>query len=1489
MATSTPTTKEGWLALAQHYRDNATDYEGYPHDSWEYSQYTYWIGQAEYAEEQAAKFNMGGGGSSDPKLITGTSGDDSIVNRIAGAIIQALGGNDKIENSGASVSIDGGAGTDTIDNNADYVTIIGGAGDDKISNYSLGMLYIYNNGDGNDTIWGINDNDTILIPCGDWVLSTVESDAVIKVGEGKITLKYVASLSAVNIVSLTSDIHPINIVFNDKSGTLIKGKSYLDLITNYGSKVTIKAGDGGDTIKNGDWTVIGGSYVNSKWEIRAGSKTSIFSGANVSIDGGKGSDYIDNVGDNVSISGSEGNDEIENYGSKVLISGGKGNDVIENRLLYPDYYKLTADLILAPDNSTLLGGDGNDYIRNEGSNVKIDGGAGDDRIENESYNYSNWRDIINLENITVDGGDGNDTIFGYGKNVIVNGGAGNDSIDSADTIYGGDGNDCISGGVYVDGGTGDDSIESGYEDSTIFGGDGDDTILLVGYTRSDNYSCYVTINGGSGNDLVCAKKGAVSVSINGGDGNDTISCPYAKDSTILGGVGNDLISIASGKNNLIQYANGDGNDTIYGFNADDSIQLLTDSKITANMTGNDVIFKIGDTAEAITVKDVLNSGSAQIKVLSKTGELSIYKFNKNTGVITNESDSITLTSPFSGTFDASNYTNVDASTADNKITLTSGKTNSVTLIGGTADDSIQNFTANSSLFGGAGNDTITNKTSYNETVTRQITETVRVQEPTGYYEDVPVTIKASARLPEIDKEIKEIKASIQDHLDKAAKYEDWARDGNAEWWLGQRDNETLAADNLKGILKDYQADYDAMLSKMLADGDYTLTTGETEKKFHQTGTKWVDKVETKNITETLTHQTNNIGTTIYGGTGDDYVTNEAADFVYNYTVGDGNDTIEGFNEASKVRISGGDYTASASGNDVILKVGDGSITLKDTKGKVLNINGKKTFKKAWTLDDPTAIYGTGIETLITVNGVKSLDGISLSGTKVTLSEAALGTDKVTVSDGYTLALGTDVTKSSKTKAWSLSKTTATYKQTTTAGYTLADNAITYSPKSIETLATVKGVKAVDGLKVSGKTITVSEASLNKKNVTVSDGYTLKLGSDVTKPITKKAAWNLSGSTATYKSSYKTAGYTLADNQISYAKATTATNLATVKGAKSADGLSVSGSKITLKNAALANKVTVSGGYEFDFAKDYTNATITGSKNNDTITARGTKVLINAGAGDDTIKMLGSTITVKGGSGNDLFVYSTGNNVIADYETGDKISIGSAISSSSFKDTDATFKIGSKTLTVKNGKGKEITFIDASGTERTIIGGAYLATNNTSSKVTIAASREVGDATARTNPIRLTGNAKDNTILGGSNDDSLYGGAGNDSLIGNAGNDLLSGGSGDDYVIGGDGNDKLYGYTGNDTLIGGAGNDSLWGQTGADTFVYADGDGNDIIYGFDDNDMLTLDGLDFTASVENDAVKFTVNDGSIILKDFTATTFHVNGDTYAISNNKFVKQ
>ena len=425
--------------------------------------------------------------------------------------------------------------------------------------------------------------------------------------------------------------------------------------------------------------------------------------------------------------------------------------------------------------------------------------------------------------------------------------------------------------------------------------------------------------------------------------------------------------------------------------------------------------------------------------------------------------------------------------------------------------------------------------------------------------------------------------------------------------------------------------------------------------------------------------------TIDGGAGNDTISLGYLTYgnLIKYTEGDGNDLIQGFGEYNTLKIAGSSYSTKKSGEDIVVTVGEGKITLVGAASLVTpDIVDEKP---AWTLNDTTAQYGTADNTLVTVDGVKSLNGISLNKKVVTIKKAALGTDKVTVSDGYTLKLGSDVTKPSASKAaWKLSGSTATYNQKTSAGYILDDNAITYNKQSTKALVTVKGVKSISGLSVSGDTVTVKKASLGTSNVTVSDGYTLKLGSDVTKPSASKAAWKLSGSTATYNQT-TSAGYTLDDDgkSVSYSKTTTKA-LAAVKGAKSVKGLSVSGEKITLKNSALKNKVTVSGAYEFDFASDYKQATISGSANGDTLTAHGLKVSINGGNGNDTIKIFGSANTVTGGAGNDSLVGDAGNDKLYG-GTGDDILIGGAGNDSLWGDA------GADNFIYSSGDGKDVIF------------------------------------------------------------------------------------------------------------------------------------------------------------------------------------------------------
>ncbi|MBR0103098.1 MAG: hypothetical protein IJQ01_06330, partial [Selenomonadaceae bacterium] len=479
--------------------------------------------------------------------------------------------------------------------------------------------------------------------------------------------------------------------------------------------------------------------------------------------------------------------------------------------------------------------------------------------------------------------------------------------------------------------------------------------------------------------------------------------------------------------------------------------------------------------------------------------------------------------------------------------------------------------------------------------------------------------------------------------------------------------------------------------------------------------------------------------TIYGG---GYKT------LYQYKAGDGNDKISGFTATDTLQIGGGNgsYSSQTSGNNIIVTVGTGKISLMGAASlSAVNIDGKETAKNEWKLDGTTATYGTTSNTLIKVTNVKSLTGLSLSG----------------------------------------------------------------------------------------NVVTVAKASVNAKKITLTgDDYTLALADDVPKRETKPAAWSYSNGTATYKSSYKTKGYLLSSDAKSisyYSKATTASTLASVKGAASSSGLSTSGKKFTLKASALSSKVTISGGgYEFDFASDYKNATITGSAKADSISTRGSKVSINAGKGDDTITMRGTT-SVTGGAGADVFVYKSGKHVITDYAEGEKIQIGGvAVSSITTSGSNVIFTIGSGKITVTGGKDNTISYVDKLGEHKYPEEPAndevvILPKNYSNESYTMGSEVWTLDASAVRLDIEITGNKLMNSIRGG---------AGNDTLIGGGSNDTLTGGDGADVFVWNkdDGNDLITDYTDEDTI-----------RINGDTVKTKKASGDDVIFTLAGKNKITVQG------------------------------------------------
>ena len=145
--------------------------------------------------------------------------------------------------------------------------------------------------------------------------------------------------------------------------------------------------------------------------------------------------------------------------------------------------------------------------------------------------------------------------------------------------------------------------------------------------------------------------------------------------------------------------------------------------------------------------------------------------------------------------------------------------------------------------------------------------------------------------------------------------------------------------------------------------------------------------------------------TINGGAGNDSFLNYYPNKVlFQYTAGDGNDTITGFNEYSTLSIGGGTYTSEKSGDDLILNVGDEKITLEGAAtlsnpniigtGETVNITNHDNDTLIVSGNSNTEIENYGSN--VTINAGGGNDSISNSGSNVTINGNA-GNDSISLS------------------------------------------------------------------------------------------------------------------------------------------------------------------------------------------------------------------------------------------------------------------------------------------------------------------------------------------------------------------------------------------------------------------------------------------------------------------------------------------------------------
>lgn len=351
---------------------------------------------------------------------------------------------------------------------------------------------------------------------------------------------------------------------------------------------------------------------------------------------------ISNSKSSTKLNGTKKNDYIYNEAHHVTITAGKGNDTVElapgsSRCLYKYANGDGNDTIIGFDNFTegviqLTSGKISNYTINPQTNdhvIKIGKGS------------------ITLKNIKTD----KVAIKTKTKNYrYINGKAFNDPNYNGDNFYTND---------PVKGTTDNDYINVGGDKVTINADSGDD---------------YVNIDNNYANKYFI---------INGGEGNDTLS-NIGSYSTFVGGLGDDIIHNNS-FGAVIKYINGDGNDTIYGYNSTDTIKIFN-SNYTTLESGQDVIINVG------IGKMILKEAKDEtLNIQTNTANLSdlytITLSNKNKLLYTS----------------TSNIGLIDASKRS-KATRIFGNDNNNSIVGGTNKDTLIGSGGNDTLTGGKGKD-----------------------------------------------------------------------------------------------------------------------------------------------------------------------------------------------------------------------------------------------------------------------------------------------------------------------------------------------------------------------------------------------------------------------------------------------------------------------------------------------------------------------------------------------------------------------------------------------------------------------------------------------------------------------------------------------------------------------------------------------------------------------------------------------------------------
>lgn len=1313
----------------------------------------------------------------------------------------------------------GGSGSDGLQGTHDGHTLIGGAGDDVISGGLNGDdTYIYNLGDGNDSIYETGGVDTIELGVG------ISPEDVSIIRETR---------------SNGGNTTYVDLVLEISGGGRITVHEYFGYYSN-GFKTS--PGKKIEYIKFHDGTI----WTND----------TIYDAMH-NITGTEGNDIINAYDDDgaVEFYGLNGDDTLAGMGGDDLLDGGSGNDALTGNAG-------NDTLNGGAGHDTLYGGNGNDTLSGGSGNDTLHGGSGDDIYvfevghgqdtiyEGGGYDTIQFGDGINSADITFGHTSrylGNTTyydlvinIVGSSDSVLVqeyfgrsnNGYSTNpDHILERIVFSNGEEWDQETIGEKIHnliGTTGNDEIRAfSYGDSvSYYGLEGDD--ILVGGNKND------LLDGGAGDDSLSG--GIGNDSLIGGADNDDIYGDSGDD-VLDGGSGHDTLSGGTGNDTYV-FDFGHGQDIIRESGGTDTIQLgpsiLSDrvtlqrvSRASGSSTEYDLVILTGGRGYSITVEGYFgyygwsgmqsrpNNMIEQIVFSDGTvwdTETIDYMMHNITGSDSDDTISAYDSSPVV-------YYGLDGNDA-----LTGGSGDDA-LYGGAGDDLINGAGGSDIIDGGSGNDTLTGGAGDDTYIFNLGSGADAIYDSSG--QDRIVFGEGISPNDIIVSRVKGSSSISQNNLVLSI--------------AGTDDMITIEGYFYINI------DYPNYKIEQFEFADGTIWTHDTIK----------DKLRT--YTGTTGNDTNtNYGDqdlTAYGLAGDDTLTGSSyIDTLYG---GEGNDALYG--------NGGNDYLDGGEGNDT-LEGGYGNDTYVFGVGY-----GNDTILESSGVDSVTFLTGVDPDN-ITITRTNSSSSsyrnliLGIKGTQDTLTIRGYFSSGLTAS-GYHIeefkfadgTIWTHETIKEKLRSFvgtSGNDTNTNYGDQDLTAYGLEGDDILngsnyvdilYGGDGNDTLHGSGGDDYLDGgvgsdmlqggsgndtyvfgvgygddtiLESSGVDAVTFLTGVDPEDVTVT-----RVNSGTSSNRNLILTIGSTGETLTVQgyfangivsSNYHVEEFRFADNTV-WTHETIKEKLRTFMGTEGGDS-NINFGDQDLTAYGLAGDDTLNGSNYVD--------TLYGGEGNDVLYGNGSNDLLDGGLGDDTLY---------GGSGDDLYVFGVGygNDIISEssgidavtFLTGvnpDDITVTRANGSSSYnRDLVLSIKGTSDTLTIK---GYFYNGLEASNYQ---IEEFRFADNTVWTHDDIKAALRMFSGTE----------GNDSNTNFGDQDLTAYGYEGDDTLLGSGYIDMLYGGEGDDVLDARGGNDTLDGGSGDDTLIGGSGDDTyVFGQGyGADTVTDSSGNDKAVV----DDDILSI--------------------------------------------------